>query len=129
VIGWLPPLWTSLIKHVNAPVILVLFVNLAAAKNEQGQPMFGHFAGLVPWPYQVLGIVVFCTAAVIFLVGLFRPQLYMPLAPDDEPSLAKKKDAAEVRKTEKAMGAEFVETDDAAEEQAMPKVQLAEQAV
>eukprot|EP00566_Odontella_aurita_P007647 CAMPEP_0113593098 /NCGR_PEP_ID=MMETSP0015_2-20120614/38230_1 /TAXON_ID=2838 /ORGANISM="Odontella" /LENGTH=690 /DNA_ID=CAMNT_0000499741 /DNA_START=152 /DNA_END=2224 /DNA_ORIENTATION=+ /assembly_acc=CAM_ASM_000160 len=93
--------WAVLIKHFIPPTLLVLFFNLACAKNTDGQSDFGHFAGYEPWPFQILGISAVIVVVLVFVVGAVRPRYYDVLVSnrgrrggdDDELSSS---DAAEV---------------------------------
>merc|ERR1711862_333347 len=55
-VGYLPAIWCILIKHIIPALLLILFVNLAGAKNSDGLPLFGNYGGYVTYPYQFLGI-------------------------------------------------------------------------
>ena len=70
VVGYIPFMWEVLVKHVIPPALLVVFA-LGAADGQ-----FGTYGGYVIWPYQVLGVLSFCFAAIIILVGFAAPDLY-----------------------------------------------------
>ena len=69
VVGYIPFMWEVLIKHVIPPALLVVFA-LGAADGQ-----FGTYGGYFIWPYQVLGVLSFCFAAIIILVGFAAPDL------------------------------------------------------
>jgi solute carrier family 6 GABA transporter-like protein 1 len=79
VIGGVPFIWCVLMKHFIPHVLIILFVNLAQTKNDDGKPKLGNY-GDYPRPYQVLGCLVVAFTLVLFLVGVFLPDLYAPLA-------------------------------------------------
>ena len=76
VCGWIPWAWAFMMKHFIPQVLLILFVNLAASKNEDGEPKFGFYENYVGWPYQVLGIGAVGIAIAMFLAGVFYPDIY-----------------------------------------------------
>jgi hypothetical protein len=100
VIGYVPYLWCVLMKHIIPQLLIILFINLARSDNGEGDPIFGGYGGYVPWPFQVLGILTFCFAVFVVIVGLGFPALYEPLAKpqnEDAASLFNKyKEGAEV---------------------------------
>jgi len=53
-VGYLPSIWAISIKHIVPQLFLVLFINLIAAKNGFGQPLFGYYEGYQMFPYQFL---------------------------------------------------------------------------
>ena len=75
-IGYMPFIWGVLIKHFIPPVLMVVFVLGAVAKNPEGVSVFGHYGGYVAWPYQILGVLTFCFTAATILVGAAAPNLY-----------------------------------------------------
>lgn len=75
-VGYIPFIWGVTIKHVIPPALIVVFVLGAAATNDDGLSVFGHYGGYVTWPYQVLGVLTFCFCAVIMLVCMAAPDLY-----------------------------------------------------
>lgn len=76
VVGYLPWIWAFALKNVIPQILLVLFINLAQSKNEDDKPVFGNYGGYVTWPFQVLGILVFCFASIFVLVGTMVPQVF-----------------------------------------------------
>ena len=85
VIGYLPFVWALLIKFFIPPVILTLFGLSCNAENADGTKVFGHYAGYVFSPYQILGILCVVLAGFLFLSSLVVPQMYSALqAPDGE---------------------------------------------
>jgi len=81
--------WCALMKHFIPNVLIVLFINLAVSKNEDGKPTFGNVYGLDTHPFQVLGIIVVVFTLLVFLVGVILPDLYAPLAlPQNEAAKA-----------------------------------------
>merc|ERR1712025_129653 len=80
VIGGVPFIWCVLMKHFIPHVLIILFVNLAQTKNDDGKPTLGNYGAYPTTPYQVLGCLVVAFTLVLFLVGVFLPDLYAPLA-------------------------------------------------
>ena len=113
VIGTVPTIWCVLMKHIIPQVLIVLFVNLARSDNGEGEPIFGGYGSYVTWPFQVLGMLTFIFALVIFVVGLAVPNLYAPLAQPQTKeaeelleSYGKKSSAKEVEKSVEEVGPE-----------------------
>eukprot|EP00553_Chaetoceros_curvisetus_P003883 CAMPEP_0204617046 /NCGR_PEP_ID=MMETSP0717-20131115/4133_1 /ASSEMBLY_ACC=CAM_ASM_000666 /TAXON_ID=230516 /ORGANISM="Chaetoceros curvisetus" /LENGTH=560 /DNA_ID=CAMNT_0051630461 /DNA_START=486 /DNA_END=2165 /DNA_ORIENTATION=- len=48
-VGKIPKAWPFLLKHFIPQVLLALFINLAFAKNGQGQTQFAHYEGYLEW--------------------------------------------------------------------------------
>ena len=85
-VGYLPLFWALLVKFFIPPVILVLFGLSCAAENEDGTKVFGHYAGYVKFPYQVLGVLCVAFTGFLFLSSLVAPQMYNALQlPEEEP--------------------------------------------
>jgi len=80
VIGPVPFVWCVLMKHFIPHVLIILFVNLAQSKTDEGKSKFGGYEGYASNPYQILGIIVVAFTLLLFLVGVFFPDLYAPLA-------------------------------------------------
>eukprot|EP00567_Pseudictyota_dubia_P005603 CAMPEP_0197441774 /NCGR_PEP_ID=MMETSP1175-20131217/7956_1 /TAXON_ID=1003142 /ORGANISM="Triceratium dubium, Strain CCMP147" /LENGTH=648 /DNA_ID=CAMNT_0042972105 /DNA_START=177 /DNA_END=2123 /DNA_ORIENTATION=+ len=80
VVGHIPTVWAVIVKHLMPPILFVCFVNLAAAKTDDGQSQFGHYEGYVMVPYQMLGIIIVAFVGLILLVGFTIPHLYACLA-------------------------------------------------
>jgi len=80
VIGNVPFIWCVLMKHFIPHVLIILFVNLAQSKTDEGLPVIGNYSGYPNNPYQVLGIIVVAFTLVLFLGGVAFPNLYAPLA-------------------------------------------------
>lgn len=80
VIGPVPFVWCWLMKHFIPHVLIILFVNLAASKTEEGVAVFGNYEDYPDHPYQILGIIVVAFTLVLFFGGVFFPDLYAPLA-------------------------------------------------
>jgi len=80
VIGNVPFIWCVLMKHFIPHVLIILFVNLAQSKTDEGLPVLGNYSGYPNNPYQVLGIIVVAFTLVLFLGGVAFPNLYAPLA-------------------------------------------------
>ena len=76
VVGYLPWLWAFAMKNLIPQILLILFINLATSKNDDGESLFGHYEGYVAAPFQVLGILCVCFAAVLILIGAVRPQTF-----------------------------------------------------
>jgi len=82
-VGYLPLIWAISIKHVVPQLLLVLFINLAAAKNSSRQSLFGHYEGYLMLPYQFLGLVVVAVTLFILGLGIVRPSAYDFVAPPE----------------------------------------------
>lgn len=99
VIGRIPAIWAILVKHVLPPILFVCFVNLANAKNDTGEPTFGHYESFVFLPFQLLGILIIAFVVLIALVGAFIPHLYscleLPQEEEDDVKGSKKEEADE----------------------------------
>jgi hypothetical protein len=80
VIGPVPFIWCVLMKHFIPHVLIILFVNLAQSKTKDGDTLFGNYAGYADHPYQILGIIVVVFTLVLFIGGVFFPDVYAPLA-------------------------------------------------
>jgi hypothetical protein len=79
-IGPVPFIWCFLIKQFIPHILIILFINLARSETGTGDAIFGGYGGYEDTPFQVLGILTFAFALVIFLIGVFFPKLYEPLA-------------------------------------------------
>jgi len=85
VIGMVPYIWCFLVKFFIPPVLVILFVNGAAAENGYtGESKFGHYENLVSFPYQFLGILAFAFASFCFLIGVIAPDVYIKLWDPEE---------------------------------------------
>lgn len=84
IIKIVPTIWCFLIKQFIPHVLLFLFVNLAQSKTDKGDSLFGNYGSYATAPYQVLGILSFVFAAVLFLAGIFAPIIYAPLDTREE---------------------------------------------
>jgi len=84
VIGWLPWIWAFFMKQFIPHLILILFINLAAANNAVGESLFGHYGEYVSWPFQVLGILTVVFVLYLFILGLIAPNFYEGLELIDE---------------------------------------------
>ena len=71
-------------KQLIPQVILILFINLAQSKNDDGDPLFGNYGGYISWPFQVLGYLAVVFAGFLFLLGLAVPNAYNGLTLIDE---------------------------------------------
>jgi SNF family Na+-dependent transporter len=69
VIGWVPTAWSLLMRHFIPQVLLILFINGAAAKQ------FGEYGGYDS-VYQVVGILCVAWIAFMFLLGVVAPDVY-----------------------------------------------------
>ena len=49
VIGWVPSIWAIGLRFTLPQILLILFVNLALAKNAAGESKFGHYSGEFSW--------------------------------------------------------------------------------
>merc|ERR1711862_570108 len=94
-VGYLPPIWCILIKHVIPALLLILFVNLAGAKDtSSGLPLFGNYSGYVTYPYQFLGILIVAFTLFLMTLGFIRPVTYDILADYEDESTLKDKMAS-----------------------------------
>jgi hypothetical protein len=110
-IGPVPFLWCFLIKQFIPHVLIILFINLARSDNGSGDPIFGGYGGYVDRPFQVLGILTFVFALVIFLIGVFIPKLYEPLALPQVDDYDNNDDAALTTKKLEEPGADGADAD------------------
>lgn len=93
-VGYIPGIWCILIKHVIPSLLLMLFVNLAAAKTDDGKSKFGNYEGYVTYPYQFIGILIVALTLFLLALGFVRPDTYDILAdPEDESTLKDKMDS------------------------------------
>jgi len=83
-VGPIPKAWPFLVKHFIPQVLLLLFINLACAKTDGGNPIFGHYADYAVWPFQAVGIFVVLLVSCVFTIGLGRPDAYQLIASEDE---------------------------------------------
>lgn len=94
-VGKLPLVWPFLIKHLIPPSLLILFFNLACAKNDEGESDFGNYAGYTNWPFQVLGISAVAVVVLVFLVGAIYPKGYEILSATQDADADDKKTVAD----------------------------------
>jgi solute carrier family 6 GABA transporter-like protein 1 len=99
-VGWLPWVWAFFMKQFIPHLILILFINLAAADNAIGESLFGHYGEYVSWPFQVLGILTVVFVLFLFILGMVKPELYEGLELVDDKVL----DEDRVRKSEYSSG-------------------------
>jgi hypothetical protein len=99
-VGWVPWVWAFFMKQFIPHLILILFINLAAADNAEGESLFGHYGSYVTWPFQVLGFMSVAFVLFLFLLGLAAPNLYTGLELVDEKILEEDR----VRKSEYLSG-------------------------
>jgi hypothetical protein len=78
-IQYIPDLWAYLIKGVIPHLLIVVFVNAAAAESN-GERIFGDYGNYPTKPYQVMGIICIVFALFLFLVAFFFPDVYAFLA-------------------------------------------------
>eukprot|EP00553_Chaetoceros_curvisetus_P002614 CAMPEP_0204619420 /NCGR_PEP_ID=MMETSP0717-20131115/5791_1 /ASSEMBLY_ACC=CAM_ASM_000666 /TAXON_ID=230516 /ORGANISM="Chaetoceros curvisetus" /LENGTH=638 /DNA_ID=CAMNT_0051633419 /DNA_START=28 /DNA_END=1944 /DNA_ORIENTATION=+ len=109
VIGLVPSIWCFLIKHIVPPVLIILFINLTTTKTADGKPTFGNYGGYPNGPYQILGIILFVIVLVIFVAGLFFPDIFAALDTHDIGEASALKEANEVAKENKVDPVEVVE--------------------
>lgn len=76
VVGFTPRIWAFFMKQIIPHILLVLFINLAQSKNEDGESLFGNYGNLATWPYQVLGILLVVFVACLILVGMALPSVF-----------------------------------------------------
>lgn len=85
VIGFCPCVWCVLIKLIVPQVLIVILVNLIDSKVEkgkfEGKSVFGHYENYPYTPYQVLGILMFCFTAFLFIIGAIFPPIFDILQP------------------------------------------------
>mmetsp|Transcript_17843 Transcript_17843/g.40939 ORF Transcript_17843/g.40939 Transcript_17843/m.40939 type:complete len:677 (+) Transcript_17843:120-2150(+) len=120
VIGKVPFVWCVLMKHFIPHVLIFLFVNLAQSKDgDSGKTLLGHYGGYDKNPYQVMGCVVVAFTLLVFLVGVFLPNLYAPLAlpqtQEAKEELSKYTSATDAAISDKAMDEEVVAEEAVAE--------------
>jgi solute carrier family 6 GABA transporter-like protein 1 len=82
IVGYLPKWWGIIIKHILPPLLLVLFINLASAKNGD-KPLFGNYGNYVEWPYQIMGIFIVALTLAVFGIGVLCPDAYSFLVPPE----------------------------------------------
>ena len=99
-VGWLPWAWAFFMKQFIPHLVLILFINLAAADTATGESLFGHYGGYVSWPFQILGILTVAFVLFLFVLGLAAPNLYEGLELIDDKILEEDR----VRKSEYASG-------------------------
>jgi hypothetical protein len=78
-IQYIPNLWAYLIKGLIPHLLIIVFVNAAAAESN-GERIFGNYGNYPTKPYQVMGIICIVFALFLFLVGFFFPDVYAFLA-------------------------------------------------
>jgi len=76
-----------MIKQFIPHVVLILFINLAQSKNDDGEPLFGNYGGYSSWPYQILGYGTVLFSISLFLIGFLFPNLYSGLSLLDEKTI------------------------------------------
>lgn len=76
VVGYVSTAWAVGMRQLIPHLLLIAFINLAAADNADGKSLFGHYSGYPMWPYQVLGILCVVFVAMLFLIGLASPHVY-----------------------------------------------------
>ena len=54
VVGYVSTVWAVAMRQLIPHLLLLLFINLASADNDDGESLFGHYGGYVMWPFQVL---------------------------------------------------------------------------
>jgi solute carrier family 6 GABA transporter-like protein 1 len=79
IVQWIPSLWCVLIKQFIPHILIILFINLAQSNNADGEPIFGHYGGYGAKPFQIMGVLTWVFALVLFLVGAVFPALYQSL--------------------------------------------------
>jgi len=96
VVGPIPWVWSLLIKHFHPPVLLVLFINLAASRTDSGKLMFGNYEDY-PTLYQACGMTMALISLYIVLHGLVFPDSLRALAPSamEEATCTLKSNSAE----------------------------------
>lgn len=77
---FMPLLVPVLIKHFIPQILWVLFVNLAVAKDSQGNSLLGNYGGYPTWPFQVLGVSIVCLSVAIIFLGFLYPKTFQCLA-------------------------------------------------
>jgi hypothetical protein len=79
-IQYIPDLWAYLIKGLIPHLVIVVFVNAAATKLDNGDSKFFHYGGYESTPFQLMGVICFIFTLITFLAGFFFPDIYAPLA-------------------------------------------------
>ena len=87
--GAIPMLWAINLKHIMPQALILCFINLIATKvnvgtavNPDMKPSFSNYGGYENWPFQCVGIIIFCVGLGAFIVGLLFPSLYDGLLAD-----------------------------------------------
>jgi hypothetical protein len=78
-IQYIPDLWAYLIKGIIPHLLIIVFINAAATK-QNGEAIFGNYGDYPTKPYQVMGFVCIAFALILFVVGFFFPDIYAFLA-------------------------------------------------
>jgi uncharacterized protein involved in cysteine biosynthesis len=78
-IQYIPDLWAYLIKGAIPHLLIIVFVNAAAAESG-GERVFGNYGNYPTKPFQVLGIMCIVFALALFVAGFFFPDIYAFLA-------------------------------------------------
>ena len=99
VVGYMPWMWAFMMKQMIPHILLILFINLCVAENDDGDSLFGHYEGYVAWPFQVLGILCVCFAAILVLIGVAKPEVYFGFDIPAKKELAEAEASAVVEST------------------------------
>jgi len=76
VVGFIPYAWGRVIKHFSTPILLVLFINLAFTKTDEGKLTFGNYAGLPDYPYQYIGMGTVALSVAVAVLGALIPDIF-----------------------------------------------------
>ena len=76
IIKSVPLVWCFLIKQFIPHALLVLFMNLAFSKTDDGKSKFGGYGDYPVLPFNILGILAFVFTSSLFLAGVFFPEIY-----------------------------------------------------
>lgn len=72
----IPDVWAFLIKGFIPHVLIILFINAAAARTSDDKPKFGGYGGYEFRPYQIMGILCVVFAMFLFVIGFAFPEVY-----------------------------------------------------
>merc|ERR1712232_217911 len=79
-VGWIPMVWSLLIKHLLPKCLLFLFVNLAFTKTPEGKPKLGHYENY-PAVYQRIGFMMAFICLYLIVHGIVCPSTLDGFAP------------------------------------------------
>lgn len=86
-IGFLPKIWAIMMKQIIPHAILILFINLAVSKTDDGDRKLLNYGNYETWPFIILGWGVVLFVFFLFLLGMIAPDAYKGLTLIDEKTL------------------------------------------